>query len=61
MNEPELRAKALGIAVQFLGTIPPKNPRTGEDTLLDNNDTYKDYLWLAKRIEKYISQGGTLF
>jgi hypothetical protein len=54
MNEQELRAASLQIAVQLLGKIP-------EGSAADSSKTYKDYVWLAGWIQKWIKSGGNLF
>ena len=57
MTNQELRASSLQIAVQILGPLPPKHPVTGKETYADSPDNYKDYVWLAGHIARYIEQG----
>jgi len=56
MNEQEIRAKALEIAMLFLGPTPDKL-FDGEIFLLDNMDkALMPYLALARQFERYIRQ-----
>jgi hypothetical protein len=66
MTEQELRAWSLEIAVLMLGRIPKTNEVNLEldphrDTAnIDDSVAYEDYLRIAKRIEQYIKNGGSL-
>jgi hypothetical protein len=53
-KEQELRAFALQIAAQILGPLPPPSEK---DNNADSPDNYKDYVWLAGHIARYIEQG----
>jgi hypothetical protein len=66
VSEQEIRAQALGIAVLMLGPIPKINevdedldPHKDSANLSDSK-AYENYLWLAKRIERYVKDGGSL-